>query len=80
LQRDVGPSLENIPASNDNMWLGPTIESGYWSKTTGEILEAVSLLSAISELVFIDNIFKQFLKILFGKGEYQKKNSVTQFG
>jgi hypothetical protein len=59
LQRGEGPSLENIPDFNDNPLPGLADDSTRLSKTMGEILESVSFSSAISKLVFIDNIFKQ---------------------
>jgi len=56
LQQGEGPSLENIPGK---ILLLMFVERMHCSKTAGEILEAVSFLSAINKLVFIDNIFKQ---------------------
>jgi len=55
LQQDVGPSLENIPASDDIMLGEKTFASRYRPKTKGQIPEAVSFSSIVSEPVFIDN-------------------------
>jgi len=75
LQSGGGPSLENIP---DKILLLMFIKRMRCSTTTKEILEAVSFSSAISTLVFMDNILSS-LKILFNKGEYQNVKFVTQF-
>jgi hypothetical protein len=56
LQSGGGPSLENIP---DKILLLMFIKRMRCSTTTKEILEAASFSSAISKLVFMDNIFKQ---------------------
>lgn len=78
MQQDIGPSLENIPASDDIILGEKTFANRHRSKTKGEIREAVSFSSIVSKPVFIDN-FLSSCKYDSTKVETQNVKSVTQF-